>query len=108
MTAPNQPRRASRRLSLARAGAATAVALLLVACGPQAAPAPAPAAAPYMADGRSTKTQTSRAPCRRASPAAYAPARIDVTESSSPTRMTLGPSVPSSKAPPSASVTPEV
>ncbi|HLH22254.1 MAG TPA: ABC transporter substrate-binding protein [Chloroflexota bacterium] len=46
MTAPNQPRRASRRLSLARAGAATAVALLLVACGPQAAPAPAPAAAP--------------------------------------------------------------
>jgi hypothetical protein len=63
------------------------------------APAPAPAAAPYMADGRATYTQTSRAPCRRASPAAYAPARIDVTESSTPTRMTLGPSVPSSKAP---------
>ena len=53
----------------------------------------------------STYTQTRRAPCRRASPAAYAPARREVTESSTPTRMTRGPSVPSSKAPPSASVT---
>jgi hypothetical protein len=39
----------------------------------------------------------------RASPAAYAAARSEVTESSTPTRITLGPSVPSSKAPPSSS-----
>src|SRR5207248_3048468 len=58
--------------------------------------------------GHPPQTQTSRAPCRRASPAAYAPARIEVTESSTPTRITLGPSVPSSKAPPSASATAEL
>jgi hypothetical protein len=45
-----------------------------------------------------TKTVTSLAPCRRARPIAYQPARSEVVESSTPTRITVGPSVPSSKA----------
>src|SRR5690348_17233894 len=40
-----------------------------------------------------------RARCLRASPAAYAAARRPVTESSTPTRIADGPSVPSSNSP---------
>src|ERR1700722_1460955 len=55
---------------------------------------PGPAAA-KPASG-ATKTATIRARWRRARPAAYQPARMDVVVSSTPTRMTDGPSVPSS------------
>jgi hypothetical protein len=46
-----------------------------------------------------TYTITNRAPCLRASPAAYEPAREAVTDSSTPARITEGPSVPSSNSP---------
>src|SRR5580698_6741053 len=65
-------------------------------------PGAATADAPSIAELCCAYTQTSRAPCRLASPAAYAAARREVTESSTPTRMTLGPSVPSSNSPASA------
>src|SRR5215475_3634840 len=51
---------------------------------------------------------TRRAPCRRASPPAYAAARSEVVEPSTPTRIAVGPSVPSSKAPSWPEVTYEV
>src|SRR5262249_34406874 len=46
-----------------------------------------------------TYTAITRARCLRASPAAYEAARRPVTESSTPTRIAEGPSVPSSNSP---------
>ena len=48
------------------------------------------------ADRRATKTAVTLAPCRCARPAAYQPARAAVADPSMPTRIDLGPSVPSS------------
>ncbi len=43
-----------------------------------------------------TNTAVTLAPCLRARPAAYAAARSEVVEPSTPTRISFGPSVPSS------------
>src|SRR5262249_35874285 len=55
-------------------------------------------AAPSDASG-ATYTAVTLAPCLRARPAAYEAARSEVVESSTPTRISLGPSVPSSNSP---------
>jgi hypothetical protein len=68
--------------------------------------APADGAHAAIADGLTTYTASSREPCLRASPAAYATAWYEVGEPSNPTRMTFGPSRPSSKATDRSSVRP--
>ena len=63
---------------------------------PGEAPGAARPSAAGPADRRATKTAVTLAPCRRARPAAYQPARAAVADPSTPTRIDLGPSVPSS------------
>src|SRR6516165_11390964 len=69
-----------------------------------ASSAPPGVAASLKTNG-ATNTAVTLAPCLRARPAAYHAARSEVVESSTPTRISLGPSVPSSNSPAATSPT---
>ena len=79
------PSRGPCSSTFCRSSAATAS---YASCMEVTAPAPIPATA---LNGRTYRT-TSLAFCRRAMPAAYAPARSDVSEPSTATSSTSGPS----------------